>query len=90
MTPSRLKPFQTAYSRVPFMKPTFPSPAQKTVWPGLSRGSLPLFLTENLPAGTLKVVLTQDVEQALRLQTAWQFFRPHGAIPPHCCVFYRA
>ena len=76
MTPSRLKPFQTAYLRVPFMKPILPAPAQKAVWPGLSRGSLPLFLTENLPAGTLKVVFTQDVEQALRLQTAWQFFRP--------------
>ncbi|WP_281785094.1 transcription-repair coupling factor, partial [Uruburuella suis] len=58
------------------MKPILPAPAQKAVWPGLSRGSLPLFLTENLPAGTLKVVFTQDVEQALRLQTAWQFFRP--------------
>lgn len=76
MIPSRLKPFQTAYLRVPFMKPILPAPAQKAVWPGLSRGSLPLFLTENLPAGTLKVVFTQDVEQALRLQTAWQFFRP--------------
>ena len=55
---------------------TLPAPAKKSVWPGLSRGSLPLFLAENLPEHTLKIVLTQDVEQALRLQTAWQFFRP--------------
>ncbi len=55
---------------------TLPAPAKKSVWPSLSRGSLPLFLAENLPEHTLKIVLTQDVEQALRLQTAWQFFRP--------------
>ncbi|UOO82966.1 transcription-repair coupling factor [Uruburuella testudinis] len=58
------------------MNQTLPAPAQKTVWPGLSRGSLPLFLAENLPEKTLKAVFTQDVEQALRLQAAWQFFRP--------------
>ena len=58
------------------MNYTTPAPAQKSVWPGLSRGSLPLFLTENLPEKPLKIVLTQDVEQALRLQAAWKFFRP--------------
>ncbi|MDO5639680.1 MAG: transcription-repair coupling factor [Neisseria sp.] len=58
------------------MNYTTPAPAQKSVWPGLSRGSLPLFLTEHLPAKPLKIVLTQDVEQALRLQAAWKFFRP--------------
>ncbi|EOG0172126.1 transcription-repair coupling factor, partial [Neisseria gonorrhoeae] len=30
-----------------------------------------------LPHKRLKAVLTQDAEQALRLQTAWRFFRPH-------------
>ena len=58
-----------------------PRPAQKTVWAHLSKGSLPLLLTENLPERPLTVVLTQDVEQALRLQAAWQFFRPqHTAV----------
>lgn len=53
-----------------------PAPAQKSRWIGLSRGSLPLMLTECLPEQPVKIILTQDVEQALRLQTAWQFFRP--------------
>ncbi|HFC8518568.1 TPA: transcription-repair coupling factor [Neisseria weaveri] len=53
-----------------------PAPAQKFRWLGLSRGSLPLMLTECLPEQPVKIILTQDVEQALRLQTAWQFFRP--------------
>ncbi|WP_107928352.1 transcription-repair coupling factor [Neisseria animaloris] len=53
-----------------------PAPAQKSRWLGLSRGSLPLMLTECLPEQPVKIILTQDVEQALRLQTAWQFFRP--------------
>ncbi len=34
-------------------------------------------LARYLPHKRLKVVLTQDAEQALRLQTAWRFFRPH-------------
>ncbi|ASK28384.1 transcription-repair coupling factor [Neisseria chenwenguii] len=53
-----------------------PAPAQKSRWLHLSRGSLPLVLAEKLPEKNLKVVFTQDAEQALRLQTAWQFFRP--------------
>nr|WP_037585512.1 transcription-repair coupling factor [Stenoxybacter acetivorans] len=54
----------------------FPLPkiAQKAVWSDLSAGSLPLLLSENLPKKALKVVLTADTEQALRLQAAWQFF----------------
>ena len=56
----------------------YPIPAakQKTVWSSLSAGSLPLVLSQNLPQGTPKIVLTADSETALRLQTAWQFFRP--------------
>ena len=56
----------------------YPIPAakQKTVWSALSAGSLPLVLSQNLPQGTPKIVLTADSETALRLQTAWQFFRP--------------
>ena len=53
-----------------------PAPAQKSRWLDLTRGSLPWALAQNLPENTLKVILTQDVEQALRVQTAWQFFRP--------------
>ena len=53
-----------------------PAPQQKARWLDLTRGSLPWALSHYLPPHPLKVVLTQDVEQALRLQTAWQFFRP--------------
>ncbi|MBW3887880.1 transcription-repair coupling factor [Neisseria meningitidis] len=54
-----------------------PKPREKSRWPNLSQGSLPLALARYLPHKRLKVVLTQDAEQALRLQTAWRFFRPH-------------
>ncbi|MDO5059521.1 MAG: transcription-repair coupling factor, partial [Neisseria sp.] len=53
-----------------------PKPHEKSRWLNLSAGSLPFALAQYLPHGKLKVVLTQDAEQALRLQTAWQFFRP--------------
>ena len=53
-----------------------PKPAQKSRWPQLSAGSLPYFLASALPEKPLKLVLTPDAETALRLQTAWQFFRP--------------
>ena len=53
-----------------------PPAKQKTVWSSLSAGSLPLVLSQQLPQGTPKIVLTADSETALRLQTAWQFFRP--------------
>ena len=53
-----------------------PPAKQKTVWTALSAGSLPLVLSQHLPQGTPKIVLTADSETALRLQTAWQFFRP--------------
>ncbi|OSI18806.1 transcription-repair coupling factor [Neisseria dentiae] len=53
-----------------------PAPSQKSRWLDLTRGSLPWALTQSLPEQPLKVILTQDVEQALRLQIAWQFFRP--------------
>ena len=54
-----------------------PKPHEKSRWFNLSQGSLPLALARYLPHKQLKVVLTQDAEQALRLQTAWRFFRPH-------------
>ncbi|HEZ3590134.1 TPA: transcription-repair coupling factor [Neisseria meningitidis] len=53
-----------------------PKPREKSRWPNLSQGSLPLALARYLPHKQLKVVLTLDAEQALRLQTAWRFFRP--------------
>ena len=53
-----------------------PPAKQKTVWTALSAGSLPLVLSQQLPQDTPKIVLTADSETALRLQTAWQFFRP--------------
>lgn len=55
-----------------------PKPREKSRWFNLSQGSLPLALARYLPHKRLKVVLTQDAEQALRLQTAWRFFRPHN------------
>ncbi len=58
------------------MNHPIPAPAQKSRWLDLTRGSLPWALTQSLPEKPLKVILTQDVEQALRLQIAWQFFRP--------------
>ena len=54
-----------------------PKPREKSRWLNLSQGSLPLALARYLPHKRLKVVLTQDAEQALRLQTAWRFFCPH-------------
>ena len=54
-----------------------PKPREKSRWLNLSQDSLPLALARYLPHKRLKVVLTQDAEQALRLQTAWRFFRPH-------------
>ena len=58
------------------MNHPIPAPSQKSRWLDLTRGSLPWALTQSLPEKPLKVILTQDVEQALRLQIAWQFFRP--------------
>lgn len=58
---------------------TLPLPsksAPRVRWLNLTAGSLPYFLTQNLPPETLKIVFTPDAETALRLQTAWQFFRP--------------
>lgn len=56
---------------------TIPSAGEKTAWRGLSRGILAQVLGEALPQGCLKIILTEDAEQALRLQAAWQFFRPN-------------
>lgn len=58
---------------------THPLPTQsapRVRWLNLTAGSLPYFLTQHLPAKPPKVILTPDAETALRLQTAWQFFRP--------------
>ncbi|MBH5328341.1 transcription-repair coupling factor [Eikenella sp. S3360] len=53
-----------------------PQSGQKTRWPHLSAGALPMLLAHHLPESPLKLILTPDAETALRLQTAWQFFRP--------------
>ena len=54
-----------------------PTPSAPRVrWLNLTAGSLPYFLTQNLPSDQTKIVFTPDAESALRLQTAWQFFRP--------------
>ncbi|QEY25054.1 transcription-repair coupling factor [Neisseria animalis] len=53
-----------------------PKIREKSRWLHLSKGSLPLALARHLPEKQLKVVFAQDAEQALRLQTAWRFFRP--------------
>ncbi|WP_315390412.1 transcription-repair coupling factor [Neisseria bacilliformis] len=59
------------------MTPPLPTPSAPRVrWLNLTAGSLPYFLTQNLPSGQTKIVFTPDAESALRLQTAWQFFRP--------------
>ena len=59
------------------MTSPLPTPSAPRVrWLNLTAGSLPYFLTQNLPPETLKIVFTPDAETALRLQTAWQFFRP--------------
>ena len=50
--------------------------APRVRWLNLTAGSLPYFLTQNLPPKPPKIILTPDAETALRLQTAWQFFRP--------------
>ena len=50
--------------------------APRVRWLNLTAGSLPYFLTQNLPSDQTKIVFTPDAESALRLQTAWQFFRP--------------
>ncbi|UOP01777.1 hypothetical protein LVJ84_06635 [Kingella potus] len=64
-------------SEQPTMNLPLPSKsAPRTRWPNLTAGSLPYFLTQHLHAAVPKVILTTDTEQALRLQTAWQFFRP--------------
>ena len=58
---------------------TLPLPsksAPRVRWLNLTAGSLPYFLTQNLPSDQTKIVFTPDAESALRLQTAWQFFRP--------------
>ena len=58
---------------------TLPLPtksAPRVRWLNLTAGSLPYFLTQNLPTKPPKLILTPDAETALRLQTAWQFFRP--------------
>ena len=67
----------TYYKMFFVMTYPIPKPREKSRWLNLSQGSLPLALARYLPHKQLKVVLTQDAEQALRLQTAWLFFRPH-------------
>ena len=60
----------------------FPIPqAKQTVyWPDLSAGSLTLLLRQHLPAQDIKIILTSDTEQAIRIQSAWQFFDPAARV----------
>ena len=60
----------------------FPIPqAKQTVyWPDLSAGSLTLLLRQYLPAQDIKIILTSDTEQAIRIQSAWQFFDPAARV----------
>lgn len=53
-----------------------PKPAHSAIWSKLNVGSLPLILSEYLPNKQIKVILTTDAEQALRIQTALHFFDP--------------
>lgn len=53
-----------------------PKSSQIVHWPDLNAGSLPFLLSKHLPEKKLKIVLTADAEQAIRIQTAWQFFNP--------------
>lgn len=57
-----------------------PKSSQIIHWPDLNAGSLPFLLSKHLPEKKLKIVLTADAEQAIRIQTAWQFFNPAARI----------
>lgn len=57
-----------------------PKSSQIVHWPGLNAGSLPFLLSKHLPEKKLKIVLTADAEQAIRIQTAWLFFEPTARI----------
>lgn len=57
-----------------------PKSSQTIHWPDLNVGSLPFLLSKHLPEKKLKIVLTADAEQAIRIQTAWQFFNPAARI----------
>lgn len=57
-----------------------PKSSQIVHWPDLNAGSLPFLLSKHLPEKKLKIVLTADAEQAIRIQTAWQFFNPAARI----------
>lgn len=57
-----------------------PKSSQTIHWPDLNAGSLPFLLSKHLPEKKLKIVLTADAEQAIRIQTAWQFFNPAARI----------
>lgn len=57
-----------------------PKNSQIVHWPDLNAGSLPFLLSKHLPEKKLKIVLTADAEQAIRIQTAWQFFNPAARI----------
>ncbi|MCO6517204.1 MAG: hypothetical protein J6586_12065 [Snodgrassella sp.] len=57
-----------------------PQASQTAFWPDLNAGSLPLLLSKHLPEKKLKIILTADAEQAIRIQSAWQFFDPSARI----------
>lgn len=53
-----------------------PQAGKKSVWTKLSLGSLPWQLLKSLPSKQPVLVLTTDVDQALRLQEALAFYNP--------------
>ena len=57
-----------------------PKTRQTVIWSDLNAGSLPLLLSQHLPEKKLKIILTADAEQAIRIQAAWQFFDPAARI----------
>lgn len=57
-----------------------PKTRQTVIWSDLNAGSLPLILSQHLPEKKLKIILTADAEQAIRIQAAWQFFDPAARI----------
>ncbi|ORF21703.1 transcription-repair coupling factor, partial [Snodgrassella alvi] len=57
-----------------------PKTRQTVIWSDLNAGSLPLLLSQHLPEKKLKIILTADAEQAIRIQAAWHFFDPAARI----------
>ena len=53
-----------------------PTAGQKSIWSEMSLGSAPWQLATQLPNKRPVMVLTEDVDQALRIQEALSFYQP--------------